>query len=193
MSLVATAVKRSCGSDADAEMLFYKRLWRLAASKLRYASPGATLSATALVNETFLKLSTAKSTADSNLWRDENRFLALAAEAMKQIIVDYHRRRSRQKRGGGFKRNRLELDALPDQASGFDILAISESLEQFERLHPDKAILVKLRFFGGMTMPECAQILGISVPTAERNWRYARAWLADFMRNEELGRTAANS
>lgn len=184
MSSETATPQSGCASNSDDEQVLYQQLWRLAASKLRYASPGATLSATVLVNETFLKLSTAKSTADSDLWRDKKRFFALAGEVMRQIIVDYHRRRTSQKRGGGIVRNRVEVDSLAARGESVDVLAISESLEQFELLHPTKALLVKLRFFAGMTMPECAEALGISVPTAERHWRYARAWLAEHMSHE---------
>ncbi|MGN6543417.1 MAG: ECF-type sigma factor [Aureliella sp.] len=176
--------------DSEEEQALYRQLWRLAASKLRYAAPGATLSATVLVNETFLKLSTAKSTAGSDLWRDRKRFFALAAEVMRQIIVDYHRRRTCQKRGGGVVRNRVEVESLVARGQSVDVLAVSDALEHFETLHPTPAVLVKLRFFAGMTMAECAEALEISVPTAERHWRYARAWLAERLSHELPGRSS---
>lgn len=155
----------------------YDELRRLATARLRRWVPGQTLNVTALVNETYVKLM--RSRISKSDWEaNRSQFLALAAEAMRQIVVDHVRKRHRLKRGGDVRRHKIDVDTLPTRTTSELILEVNDAIELLELTHPDKAKLVKLRFFVGLTMHECAQALGISTPTAERHWRYARAWLA---------------
>jgi RNA polymerase sigma factor (TIGR02999 family) len=154
--------------------LVYNELRRLAAQKLAQEQPGQTLEATALVHEAYLRLVDVE---QAQHWDSRGHFFAAAAEAMRRILVDQARRRRSQRRGGAAKQNSLaSLDPeipAPDE----ELLAVDEALERLQKLDPPKAELVKLRYFAGMTVPEAAQALGVSIPTANRYWAYARAWL----------------
>jgi RNA polymerase sigma factor (TIGR02999 family) len=165
------------GDPSAAEQLLplvYDELRQLATQKLAQEKPGQTLQATALVHEAYLRLVDVET---AQHWDSRGHFFAAAAEAMRRILVDRARQRRSQRRGGAAKRHSLaSLDpAVP--APDEELLAVDEALEQLQKLDPPKAELVKLRYFAGMTIPEAAQALGISVPTANRYWAYARAWL----------------
>jgi len=152
--------------------LVYEELRQLAARKMASESPGHTLQATALVHEAWLRLTN----NDKRQWNDRTHFFAAAAEAMRRILVENARRKGAQRHGG-----RLQRVELPEIAMAEDedqILAVHEVLEKFAANHQQKAELVKLRYFIGMTLEEAAEVLRISVPTARRHWIYARAWLA---------------
>src|SRR5262249_3026866 len=116
-------------------------------------------------------------------WEDRRHFFAAAAEAMRRILIDQSRRKKRVKRGGG--RLRVDLDRVEVTAAdrGDDLLALDEALDALAREAPEKAELVKLRFFGGLSVEEAARCLGISRATADRYWAYARAWLYDRVRD----------
>jgi RNA polymerase sigma factor (TIGR02999 family) len=146
----------------------------LARKQMGLERPGQTLQPTGLVHEAFLKLMGAG--ADRR-WDNRWHFYAAAAEAMRHILVDAARRHRRLKRGGG--RRRVDLDDLRVgvEQSPEDLLAVDEALTRFASQHPEKAELVKLRYFGGLTIDEAAKALGISAATAERHWAFARAWL----------------
>jgi RNA polymerase sigma factor (TIGR02999 family) len=161
--------------------LVYEELRKLAAQKLAREKPGQTLQATALVHEAYLRLVDVE---EAQRWTSRGHFFAAAAEAMRRILVEHARRKGRQKRGG--ERRRLDLRAGEPTVQGpnIDILAVDEAVTQLASKHPEKAELVKLRYFAGLTLPEAATALGISTPTAERYWRYARAWLARQLRRE---------
>src|SRR5262249_50886055 len=136
--------------------------------------PGQTLQATALVHEAYLRLVD----ADQGFhWDSRGHFFAAAAEAMRRILVDAARRRRSRKHGG--LHERIELPDLPDPRSEgqVDLLALEEALKRLESAHPEKAQVVKLRFFAGRNLEDTAQLLGISRATAQRHWAYARAWL----------------
>jgi RNA polymerase sigma factor (TIGR02999 family) len=154
--------------------LVYDELRQLAAARLADEKPGQTLQPTALVHEAYLRLVGAPSGQD---WNGRGHFFAAAAEAMRRVLVEQARKRGRLKRGGD--RQRLDLDALqlcvPEVAD--ELLALDEALAEFALKHPDKAELVKLRYFAGLTVAEAAQALAISTSTADRHWTYARAWL----------------
>jgi RNA polymerase sigma factor (TIGR02999 family) len=157
--------------------LVYDELRQLAARKLAQERPGQTLQATALVHEAYLRLLDG---AKSPHWNGRGHFFAAAAEAMRRILIDQARRRQSDKRGG--KMRRVEIDtgavlAAPPGQPADDLLALDEALQQFEREDPVKARLVKLRYFAGLSLPEAAEALGISVATAKRYWVYARSWL----------------
>ena len=151
----------------------YDELRRLAAAKLAHEKPGQTLDATALVHEAYLRLVG----PDGVLHFDNRRhFFAAAAEAMRRVLVENARRKASMKYGGG--RRRMDLDAVVDPShSGEDLPELDEALSRLQAESPARAELVKLRFFAGLTMPEAADALGVSLATAERYWAYARAWL----------------
>jgi RNA polymerase sigma factor (TIGR02999 family) len=154
--------------------LVYDELRRLAARKLAQEKPGQTLQATALVHEAYLRL------VDENSvrrWDSRGHFFAAAAEAMRRILVEQARRRGRHKHGGGRRRAPIELDGLDAGGPPEELLALDEALREFAVHDPIKAKLVELRSFGGLTLAQAAEFLGISPSTADRAWRYARAWL----------------
>jgi RNA polymerase sigma factor (TIGR02999 family) len=172
---ILSAIEKGDPSAAEHLLpLVYDELRRLAAQRLAHEKPGQTLDATALVHEAYLRL---VGPADEQRWESRGHFFAAAAEAMRRILVDHARWRRSQRRGGAAIRHSLaSLDpAIP--APPEEVLAVDEALERLQKLDPTKAELVKLRYFAGMTIPEAAQALGISIPTANRYWAYARAWL----------------
>lgn len=162
--------------------LVYEELRQLAAARLAQESPGQTLQATALVHEAFLRLVGEETEPH---WDNRGHFFAAAAEAMRRILVESARRKQAVKHGGGRQRLSLEefhrVSESPD-----DLLDLDDALTRFAAEEPDKARLVQLRFFAGLTMPEAADVLGISLATAERWWTFARAWLySEFLVGEE--------
>jgi RNA polymerase sigma factor (TIGR02999 family) len=154
--------------------LVYDELRKLAAAKLAKERPGQTLQATGLVHDAYIRL---VDTEQAQHWESRGHFFAAAAEAMRRILVDKARRKIRPKHGGGRKRVDLDSACALTEDRHEDLLALDEVLTRFATLDPLKADLVKLRFFAGMTVPEAAEALGISVATAERYWTYARVWL----------------
>jgi RNA polymerase sigma factor (TIGR02999 family) len=154
--------------------LVYDELRQLAAQRLAREKPGQTLNATALVHEAYLRLVDVEQAPH---WNSRGHFFAAAAEAMRRILVESARRKRRPKHGGD--RRRVDLDEalnLADQPSP-DILALDEVLARLALTDPTAARLVELRYFAGLSMPEAAEALGVSLRTAERNWTYARTWL----------------
>ena len=173
---ILTALESGDGSAA-AELLplVYEELRKLAASRLAAEHPGHTLQATALVHEAYLRLVGGES---ARPWNGRGHFFAAAAESIRRILVDHARQKGRLKRGGD--RQRIDLTVLDpsDRDAEVDLLALDDVLSQLAAEHPEKAKLVELRYFTGMTIAEAAAALGVSTATAERHWRYARAWLA---------------
>jgi RNA polymerase sigma factor (TIGR02999 family) len=161
--------------------LVYVELRKLAAQRLAQEKPGQTLQATALVHEAYLRLVDADK-ADN--WNGRGHFFAAAAEAMRRILVDQARRRAAAKRGGQAERMAFDPSELAAPAPEEHLLAVHDALDDFARTDPEAATLVKLRFFGGMTMPEAAEALGMSVRSAQSVWAYARSWLRRRMRPE---------
>lgn len=171
---------------AAAELLplVYGELRRLAASKLAQEKPGQTLNATALVHEAYLRLvcERAGSVSDGPQQFDgRGHFFAAAAEAIRRILVEQARRRQAAKRGGRREREALDPDRIAAPAPDDELLALSEALDRLAEQHPEKAEVVKLRYFAGLTADEAATALGISPSTADRHWVYARAWLRRVM------------
>jgi RNA polymerase sigma factor (TIGR02999 family) len=154
--------------------LVYDELRRLAAQKMAHEAPGQTLQATALVHEAYLRL---VDTDQAQHWNSRGHFFAAAAEAMRRILVERARHRQRQRHGGGRKRIDLDQACPLVQPPADDLLALDEALTRLAARDRVRAELVKLRFFAGLTMPEAAQALGISLATAERYWTFARTWL----------------
>jgi RNA polymerase sigma-70 factor, ECF subfamily len=169
------------GNRDPAELMprVYDELRRLAASYLRHERPGQTLQPTALVHEAFLRLSHEKHQS----WKDRTHFLAIAALSMRQILVQRARARHAQKRGGrDAERITLDESVLPaagnrEPGAAVDVLALDAALEKLAALDPQQARLVELRYFGGLTVEEAADALGISPATVKRHWALARAWL----------------
>ncbi|HEY5913389.1 MAG TPA: sigma-70 family RNA polymerase sigma factor [Verrucomicrobiae bacterium] len=154
--------------------LVYSELRRLAAQKLAGERAGHTLQPTALVHEAWLRLNCGQGAHFAN----RAHFFAVAAEAMRRILIDRARRRLAAKRGLGANPVDLDIIEIPAPAGGDDmLLQLNEAFEKFAGLHPRKAEVVKLRYFVGMTFEETAAALGIAVPTAKKWWTYARAWL----------------
>lgn len=153
--------------------LVYNELRRLAAARMAREPAGHTLQATALVHEAWLRLG-----ADQQPdWKSRAQFFAAAAEAMRRILIDSARRRLAQRRGGRIEHVNIDDVDLAGAADDARVLRVNEALEKFARDEPEKAQLVKLRYFAGLTLEEAAQALDIAVPTAGRWWAYARAWL----------------
>jgi RNA polymerase sigma factor (TIGR02999 family) len=172
---ILSAIKQ--GDPHAAEQLLplvYDELRRLATERMSQERPGQTLQATALVHEAYLRLVDRETV---QRWDSRGHFFAAAAEAMRRILIDRARRRRSRRRGGGAKQRSLEGLEAAVPGSDDELLAVNEALGRLEKLDPPKAELVKLRYFGGLTIPEAAQTLGISVTTANRYWAYARAWL----------------
>jgi RNA polymerase sigma factor (TIGR02999 family) len=159
------------GAAAELLPLVYAELRRLAAAKLASEKPGHTLEATALVHEAFVRL------VGDQQFDHRGHFFAAAAEAMRRILVESARRKQAEKHGGGLRRHdAAELPiAAPEPAE--DLVALDEALDRFAEIEPQKAELVKLRYFAGLTIEEAAEALGISPATAKRYWNYSRAWL----------------
>jgi RNA polymerase sigma factor (TIGR02999 family) len=155
--------------------LVYDELRRLAAAKLASEVPGQTLQPTALVHEAWLRIA---GPAGDRSWNGRNHFFAAAAEAMRRILVDNARRKHAVRHGGGLLRSPDEdLTHIKAPEAEDEVLAIHDALDRLASHDARKAELVKLRYFVGLTIPETAEVLGISEPTAKRDWTYARAWL----------------
>jgi RNA polymerase sigma factor (TIGR02999 family) len=155
--------------------LVYGELRKLATAKLTQEKPGQTLQATALVHEAYLRL---VNVDESPHWNTRGHFFAAAAEAMRRILIEEARRKRRPKHGGD--RRRVDLDELLGvvaEASSEHLLALDQVLSRLEFTDPLSAKLLKLRYFAGLSMPETAKALGLSLRTAERNWTYAKTWL----------------
>ncbi len=171
------------GKPRAADELFplvLDELRRLAASLLRGERPGHTLSTTALVNEAYLRLVKQEAAG----WQDRAYFLAVAAQAMRRILVDHARQRNRVKREGGHDRVPLDsaLVDMYESSTGMDVEPLDAALTNLARIRPRAAQVVDMRFFAEMTVDQIACVLGASVSTVEREWRYARAWLKDALR-----------
>ena len=146
----------------------------MATARLAHEKPGQTLQATALVHEAFIRLVDG---ADSKNWNSRGHFFGAASEAMRRILVENARRKSSQKQGGEMLRVTLNASEIPDINRDDKLLAMDDALDLLAAQDTQKAELVKLRFFGGLTGAQAAQALGISTSTADRYWSYARAWL----------------
>lgn len=165
-----------CGDKAALDKLIplvYKELRRLAHQYMRRERAGHTLQTSALINEAYIRL------VDYNRmrWQDRAHFYAVAAQAMRRILVERARSRSRHKRGGGAQQVSLDeaADVVADRAYG--IIALDQALTELFAISPRKGQVVELRYFGGLNIDETAEVLGISSPTVQREWRAAKAFL----------------
>ena len=179
---ILSAIEQGDPSAAEQLLpLVYDELRQLAARRLAHEQPGQTLQATALVHEAYLRLVN----DPRDVWDNRRHFFAAAAEAMRRILVEQARRKRRVRHGGGKKRIDLEQACSLVQPPSQDLLALDEALGRLAALNPARAEVVKLRFFAGLTMSEVAQTLGISLPTAERYWAFARTWLYAELKADE--------
>lgn len=172
---ILSAIERGEPHASDQLLpLVYEELRKLAAQRLALERPGQTLQATALVHEAYLRLVDREVIAR---WDGRGHFFAAAAEAMRRILVESARRKRTEKWGGRIAIQGLDGLELTAKAPFQDLLALDEALSKLEAEEPDKAALVKLRYFAGLSVSDVASVLGISRATADRHWRYARTWL----------------
>lgn len=151
----------------------YKELKRLAHFQLRQERPDHTLQSAALVNEAYLRLIG----LNTPQWESRTHFFAIAAQLMRQILVDYARRHRAGKRGGGEATIPLEDATMLSRGKPIDVVALDEALKALAQIDPRKAQVVELRFFGGLSFEETAEVLQVSAVTVSRDWSTARAWL----------------
>jgi RNA polymerase sigma factor (TIGR02999 family) len=153
---------------------------RLAASYLRRERPGHTLQSTALVHEAYLRL------VDQNVsWQNRAHFLGIAAQTMRRILMDHAKRRGAGKRGGGQITLQIDESVLAGKNRDLNLIALDRALSELEKVDPIRSKIVEMRFFGGLSNEEAAEVLGVSAPTVQRQWAGARAWLFQRMKNGE--------
>jgi len=172
------------GDPTAAEQLLplvYEELRRLAAHKMANEAAGQTLQPTALVHEAWLRLVGNQ----EQQWNGRAHFFGAAAEAMRRILIENARRKGAQRHGGGKARLDVHEIEIAAPAKDEELLALSDALEKFAVRDKQKAELVKLRYFVGLTTEEAAQVLGISVPTADRWWNFSRAWLYEEIERQQ--------
>ena len=162
-------------AEADLLACVYAELRQLAAAKMGRETHPLTLQPTALVHEAWLRLG---GEAQPN-WQNRRHYFGAAAEAMRRILIEQARRRQTERRGGGLTPEQFDDSAVAGSGSDEQALAVNDALEKLAALDPQKAELVKLRFFAGFSVEEAAAALDISVPTAVRWWAFARVWLFD--------------
>ena len=177
---------RNGNAQAAKELLplVYDELRRLAAIKLARETPGQTLQPTALVHEAWLRLGGQENQA----WNGRPHLCGAAAEARRRLLIDNARRTRARRHGGGQQRMDVQEMEIAAAMMDDDLLAVNAALERFATQDQQKAELVKLRYFTGLTINEAAEILGVSPPTAKRWWAYARAWLHKEIADQKNGR-----
>jgi RNA polymerase sigma-70 factor (ECF subfamily) len=149
----------------------YRELRRLAGSLMKQESPGRTIQATGLVHEAYLKLID----VDNVDWQHRAHFFAVAAQVMRRILLEAARKRGAAKRGG--QSPRVHVEEIPDIGRGSELIALDDALKALAKMDPRKARVIELRFFGGLSVEETAEVLKLSADTVLRDWRLARAWL----------------
>jgi RNA polymerase sigma factor (TIGR02999 family) len=185
VTLLLSAIEAGDPKAADQLLpLVYDELRKLAAAKMALEKPGQTLQATELVHEAWMRLAGAE---EPKVWNSRGHFFGAAAEAMRRILVERARKKERIRHGGGLERVDLEHVNLATEDGDETLLAVDEALDALARESPQNAEIVKLSYFTGMSHAEIAQALGISLPTVERRWAYARSWLL-----RELKRNLSN-
>lgn len=180
---ILTAIEHGDPAAAEALLpLVYEELRKLAAAKLSKEKPGQTLQPTMLVHEAYIRL---VDVDRPQQWNGRGHFFGAAAEAMRRILVEKARRKLSRKHGGDFRRVELDVAAAAIENPVDDLLALDEALTRFEQRWPDKARLVKLKYFAGLTIPEASQAMAISTATAQRYWKFARAWLHSELKSSD--------
>jgi len=173
--------ERDAGDEravADLAVLLYPELRRLASRHLRRERREHTLQTTALVHEAYLRLNDQREVH----WKNQEQFLGVAAQLMRRILVDYSRGHDAKKRGGGVEKVFLEEAVGVAKEKGAEVIALDEALTRLAEFDPQQAHLVELRFFGGLSIEESAEVLGVSRTTLKRNWNVTKAWLARELR-----------
>jgi RNA polymerase sigma factor (TIGR02999 family) len=182
VTLILSAIEHGDRGASDRLLpLVYDELRRLAAHRLAQEKPGQTLQATALVHEAYLRL---VDVGNAQQWDSRGHFFAAAAEAMRRILVDQARSKQTLRRGAAAQRVPLAEVEPAIVPRNDDLLALDDALRRLEQIDPTKAQLVNLRYFAGLSIPEAAKVLGVSVTTANRYWAYARAWLHEELRSD---------
>jgi RNA polymerase sigma factor (TIGR02999 family) len=166
--------------------LIYDELRRIAHRYVQRERNGHTLQTTALVNEAYLRLAGQEKPA----WQNRAHFLAVTAQVMRHILIDHARRRRYLKHGGELQQVSLEAASLMSEQRAAELVTLDEALDELKQLDPRKSSVVELRYFGGFSLEETANVLGISVMTVRRDWRAAKAWL--FRRMREADESAAS-
>lgn len=178
--LLRAAAGGDDGARAALLPLVYEELKGVARARLARAGGRRELETTDLVHEAWLRLAPA---ADMD-WESRRHFFGVAARAMRNVLVEHARRRLARKRDGAAEENGLEELAVATPLAPEELLALAEAIERFGADHPGAAEVVAQRFFNGLSMPEVAEVLGLSLATAEREWRFARAWLRQVLEHE---------
>jgi RNA polymerase sigma-70 factor, ECF subfamily len=173
-----TELLRAWGDGDEAALerltpLVEAELRRLARSYMRRERHGHTLQTTALVNEAFLRLTEARRVR----WQDRAHFLAISARLMRRVLVDHARSRGYQKRGGGAERVTLDAELVASPGTDVDVVALDRALDALAGIDERKSRVIELRFFGGLSVEESAEVLGVSPDTVKRDWRLAKLWL----------------
>lgn len=159
----------------------YDELRRLASSYLRRERSDHTLQPTALVHEAYLKLIDQKRVQ----WQNRAHFFGIAAQVMRRILMDHARKHGAEKRGGDAEKLPIEEEILiVSNGRSAELLALDDALEELAKMDPQKAKIVELRYFGGLSIEETAEVMGVSVPTINRQWRTAKAWLYGQIAND---------
>jgi RNA polymerase sigma factor (TIGR02999 family) len=187
VTVILSAIEQG-DSESAAKLLplVYDELRRLASEKMAAERPGQTLDATALVHEAFIRLTGSEQLQKTPLeFAGSRHFFAVAAEAMRRILVENARRKNAEKRGGDRRRVDLDEANVPGGASADELVLLDEALTQLANDDADAAEIAKLRLFGGMTIDDAGKVLGVSRATAFRCWTYARAWLNAYLQGTE--------
>lgn len=172
---ILSAIEQGDSNAAEKLLpLVYQELRKLAAARLSKEKTGHSLQPTVLVHEAYLRL---VDVDQPQQWSGRGHFFAAAAEAMRRILVDIARRKKSEKHGGQLRRVSLDDDLAATHDRAIDLLALDEALAELQQRWPDKAKLVKLRYFAGLTIPEASRAIGVSRATGERYWTFAKAWL----------------
>jgi RNA polymerase sigma factor (TIGR02999 family) len=157
----------------------YEELRAIANRYVGNERAGLTIQATELVHEAFMRLT------GNHQFENKSHFIAAASQAMRRILVEAARKRKSVKHGGHHQRNQIEIERLASQGIDEEILALDDALQSLASTNERGAKLIELRFFGGMTLEEAAECMNISKATADRDWRYSRAWLLEFMNSKQ--------
>lgn len=193
VTYILSAIESGRATTADLLPLVYDELRRMASNRMQHGQPGHTLQPTALVHEAFLRLvgSNEKAGADVATWQSRRHFFGAAAIAMQRILVDNARKKKRLQHGGDRKQVQLsEIDvAQSASVDDVDLIALDEAFMALEATNPDKAELVRLRYFAGLNEQEVALAMNISRATASRWWTFAKAWLFAEMQGAEMSGT----
>jgi RNA polymerase sigma factor (TIGR02999 family) len=158
----------------------YSELKRAAHFQMRKERPSHTLQSDALVNELYLRLVDWQKAE----WQNRAHFFGMCARMMRQILVDYAYARGTQKRGAGVQNISLEDVAIVSESKGAEVLLLDEALKQFATLYPRQSEVIEMRFFGGLSVEETAEVLNLSPPTVVRDWSFGRAWLLSYMKGQ---------